>query len=418
MSAASPSAPPAVKLSSVMAARRTPDQLRARRKLVWREMLTSLWAPLCIIGLAFIPYTLLIEYAPAAASWAQPVMKGLGLVMVAFFLVLLVFRNVSAKEKALRPLRQEAHELISEDEALLRKVQGMGRLQPGVSEQIAEQALRVENASVAGDADTLRAELKGLEALTAQHLGAFRKRSVMDFVGGFGKALLVALVIRTFIVEPYRIPSGSMLPTLEIGDQVFVNKFIYGVRIPFMNVVPFVLVRRPARGDVIVFNNPVDESKDYIKRVVGLPGDTVELFEGVVYINGKMQPRERVSSEFIVHNITDNGVWFDQQETLYEEDLSGVSHAALQTLSRMPRHEGPYVVPPGQVFVMGDNRDNSADSRHGFGITGNNQTEFVPYGHIKGKAMVVWLSLGYHGLLHGLFGGTGLRVDRFFEPVR
>ncbi|HVG59049.1 MAG TPA: signal peptidase I, partial [Hyalangium sp.] len=256
-----------------------------------------------------------------------------------------------------------------------------------------------------------------LDKLHEELFGAYRKQSGWDTVSGFAKALAIALLIRTIFIEPYRIPSGSMLPTLEIGDQVFVNKFVYGVRIPFINVVPFQIIRPPARGDVIVFNNPVNTDVDFIKRVVGIPGDRVEIIDQVVYINGVVQGRSLVSNAFIVHNQDQRtGQWEDEKVHLYEETLGKVPHAVLQGPGRATEFHEPFVVPDGHVFVLGDNRDNSSDSRYGFGITG--RVEYVPYGHIKGKAMVVWLSLGYDGLLSGFFDGTGLRLDRFFEPVR
>ena len=405
-----------VKPGEVLIARLTPEQLRARRVLMWRQLLTSLWAPLTLVGIAFIPYLFLIESLPASASWAQPVMKYFGSAMFFAWAGLLAWRLASKRERTLRDLRGEARELFHEAERIFQQLPG--KLPPNASERVAEQSLRVEEASLAGDVPRLEKEVKALDKLHSDLFGAFRKQSAWDTVSGFAKALAIALIIRTIFIEPYRIPSGSMLPTLEIGDQVFVNKFVYGVRIPFTNYVPFVAVRPPARGDVIVFNNPMDESKDFIKRVVGLPGDTVELIDEVVHINGQPQPRTLLDEDFVVWNLDPQG-WVSDELVLYREHLSEFGHATLQRPDhpRAGATEGPYQVPAGSVFVMGDNRDSSLDSRYGLGGR-QDQVAFVPYGHIKGKAMVIWFAWGHGGVGSGLFDGSGLRTDRLFLPVR
>lgn len=410
------SVPTSASLDEAMAARRPDAQLRAQRALRWRERLTSLWAPVTVLGLAFIPYVLLIQLAPRSAAWAQPLMQYLALALLLAFAGLILWRLVSRRERTLRALRRDARELMAEIDVLLGRAQG--KVAEPTLARLGEQALRVESASLQGDMPVLQRELETLNTLTTEHLGAYRRRSAIDFTSGFLKALAIALLIRTVVVEPFKIPSGSMLPTLEIGDQVFVNKFVYGVRIPFTNYVPFVAVRPPARGDVIVFNNPMDESKDFIKRVVGLPGDRVEIIDEVVHINGEPQTRTRLSDDFVVWNQDAHG-WIADELVLYEEKVSEYGHATLQR----PDHpkagvtEGPYEVPAGSVFVMGDNRDNSLDSRYGLGGS-HDQVAYVPYGHIKGKAMVIWFAWGHGGLGSSLFGGSGLRTDRLFLPVR
>ncbi len=182
--------------------------------------------------------------------------------------------------------------------------------------------------------------------------------------------ILIVLIIRSFVIEPFRIPSGSMLPTLEVGDFILVNKFGYGLRLPVVHelIVP---VGDPSRGDVAVFRYPEDPSQDYIKRIVGLPGDTVEYVNKRLIINGEPVDVERL------------GAWRgDEAFNLLREQLGGDWHEML--VHRSPdERQLSMTVPEGEYFVMGDNRDRSSDSR--FWGT-------VPRDHLVGQAFFVWLS--------------------------
>lgn len=415
----------ATSLREVLLTRRTEEQARLQRRLYARDLLTSLWAPVTALALALIPYLLVVELHPPSASWAEPAMRWLGFLCLVWFFGLLAWRLVAQRPSTLRRLRHEAREATTDVDGALRarglKVEGRAR------DRLLDLAAKVDATMVGTDAEGLAKHIQALLDAGAALPGRAR-HGTLDLVVGLAKALLVALLIRSVLIEPFKIPSGSMLPTLEIGDQIFVNKFIYGVRIPYLNVVPFALVRKPERGDVIVFNNPADTSKDFIKRVVGIPGDLVEIRDDVVYVNGREQPRTLVSPDFPVWEdepsrtvswiqsiFTDD--WVAKHSELYEENLSGHSHNTLQRPELQRNLEtGPFRVPEKSVFVMGDNRDNSTDSRLGLG--GPLRPAYVPYGNIKGKAMIVWLCLGHGGLFSGLFGGTGIRTDRFFHPVR
>jgi len=194
-----------------------------------------------------------------------------------------------------------------------------------------------------------------------------REKSVIrEWVEAIVIAVVLALIIRTFVVQAFKIPSGSMEPTLLVGDHILVSKFIYGMKIPFTStkILPF---KKPQRGDVIVFIYPVDRKKDFIKRVVGLEGDRVEIIDKKVYINGSPS-----DSPFAENN----------DEVIIPRGIQ-------------PRDNyGPVVVPKNSLFVMGDNRDHSMDSRY---------WGFVRLEEVKGKAFLIYWS--WNGLRHNLRWG-------------
>ncbi|MCL7944294.1 signal peptidase I [Marinobacter sp. ATCH36] len=191
---------------------------------------------------------------------------------------------------------------------------------------------------------------------------------LVDLSRSFFPVLAVVLVLRSFLVEPFQIPSGSMLPTLEVGDFILVNKFAYGLRLPVAGT-KILEVDDPERGDVIVFRYPEDGSTNYIKRVVGMPGDRVRYQDRELFING-----EKVDSRFVARL---------PPVELKREQLGDVEHDIFLTLGRTGRSgEGEWLVPEGEYFVMGDNRDNSNDSRY-WGT--------VPDELVVGKAFAIWM---------------------------
>lgn len=226
--------------------------------------------------------------------------------------------------------------------------------------------------------------------------------------GGFGEtvkvvvqALLLALVIRTFLFQPFSIPSGSMMPTLLVGDYLFVTKWSYGFSRYSFPLSPDlfegrVLASDPELGDVVVFRKPNEPEVDYIKRLVGMPGDTVQMRDGVLFLNGEAVPKERVD------DFTDGASAIPQ----YRETLpNGVSY---MTLDITPASTGDntreFVVPEGHYFMMGDNRDNSADSRFDVG--------YVPFENLVGKAQVIFFSIDDASPLQIWEWPTSLRPSR------
>jgi signal peptidase I len=261
--------------------------------------------------------------------------------------------------------------------------------------------------------------------------GASQPSWIRELLTSWLPAILAVFVLRSIVVEPFQIPSGSMVPTLAIGDFIAVSKFSYGLRVPFTDV-EILPLDEPSRGDIVVFIHPPTQSHDpycfpkrmltfwsggllgeqteacttdYIKRIVGLPGDTVELRDNVVFLNGVEQPR--TPEPDTTYTSDDCNMRPMKQFT---EVLDGRPHVVLQSEGygmAMRPDMPPTAVPQGNYFVMGDNRDHSADSR---------VWRFVPRENIKGKATYVWLSFdGCHGNIPVL---GRLRTERLGTSLR
>lgn len=243
---------------------------------------------------------------------------------------------------------------------------------------------------VAATASTLSALLDGDELAFA------RKSTLRQYVESVGGVVFVALMLRSFVVEAYEIPSGSMLPTLQIGDHLWVNKLIYGVRIPFTDIKLATHYRMPRRGEVIVFADPKGEERDLIKRVIGVPGDVVEMNDNVVYINARPVARLHQGRWHYFDYSEESATWHDGDADAWQETLGAATYTTLHDTAARMRYYGPTTVPADSLFVMGDNRDNSNDSRY---------WGFVPLNLVRGQAMFVWWSYGQpEGVRLGRFG--------------
>jgi signal peptidase I len=252
-------------------------------------------------------------------------------------------------------------------------------------------------AATASDQEAIRAERERLRERLVRQPGW------IEFPAGFFPVILVVFVLRSFLFEPFRIPSGSMIPTLLIGDLILVNKYAYGIRLPIINK-KVLDVGNPERGDVMVFRYPVNPSDDYVKRVIGLPGDTIVYRNKRLTVNGTMvgispapdffdPDRVAYSKQFTEKLPRGSGVL--DHMILVDDEHSGIINPVTD---RFPYRENcaysdgytsiTCTVPSGYYFVMGDNRDNSADSRY---------WGFVPDGNIVGKAFLIWMNFGNIG---------------------
>jgi signal peptidase I len=302
--------------------------------------------------------------------------------------------SVESRTKSDDELLREAESFV---ERLQERLDRDSRIPDDVRVRLQTLSNELRQAISEEDAEVARSKLADARALASEHLEA-PKSALREYAESIGLAILFALFLRGFVIEAFKIPTGSMIPTLLIGDHLFVNKFIYGIRVPFTQTY-VVRFSEPERGEVVVFSFPneearahiaeqpvsqrdcidhsaLDEEKDFIKRIVGVAGDTIELKDNHLFVNGS--PVERT---FLRRKVTGNYMYPHQIRE--REKLDG--HAYTIQYAGGDLNFGPVRVEEGHVFVMGDNRDNSSDSR----CWGQ-----VPVENIKGRAMIIWWSIG------------------------
>jgi len=283
------------------------------------------------------------------------------------------------------------------------------------------------------DISKVAEELGALDNAVAEALPNERGATAFEYGSSIIKAVLVALLLRTFVVEAFKIPSGSMIPTLEIGDHLFVNKFIYGVRIPWTRKKIF--AKEPRRGDVIVFIFPKEQDqeykrkvaafgedvakqmkdKDFIKRVIAIGGDTVRLEDNQVFVNNEAIQRQGLAGACEYEDLKGAlaNDWEKRDCNCYMEKNGKNTYRVIQNSQSefygSPAGDMPErTIPEGTVFVMGDNRDNSHDSRY-WGT--------VPINYIKGKAMFTWFSRRAPEQFKFSRIFEGIRWNRFFNRI-
>lgn len=280
-------------------------------------------------------------------------------------------------------------------------------------EHRAELDAALEELAAAMDAEAFdeprfQAAFDRADEIVAERLGRWRKSEAREYAESIFVAILVALAIRAFVIEAFKIPSGSMVPTLLVGDHIFVNKLAYGPLVPLTktrlwNGMP------PRRGDVIVFAFPENPEEDFIKRVIALPGDKLEVRDSRVWLNDKPIPRCLVGRTSYADVLESGPIMplpgSSQEGDLYVEYLDGHAYLTFYTVVSTTRtHAGPWIPKPGEVYVLGDNRNNSRDSRVWWGEKGGG----VPFENIRGRALMIWLSYT---------GAEGSKGERMFSQV-
>ncbi len=286
------------------------------------------------------------------------------------------------QQRQQRRARAEARHLANEARRIIKKKRY--RIPDAVATDVQAAIDEVDQALASQEHERTRQALSRLDEKMDEHLAFARKSSLREYAESIGVAVAIALLLRAFVVEAFQIPSGSMIPTLEIGDHIFVSKFSYGIGIPFTHK-QLVRYGQPKRGDIIVFRFPLDPDVDYIKRVIALPGERVEVRKNEIYINGKPMPREYVKDACSYEDGPPlDGLRRERECERWLENLDGKLHSTIHNPHGSTDWPG-MVVPAGHVFVMGDNRDNSNDSR----VWGT-----VPQDLIKGRALIVWWSRG------------------------